>query len=192
MTVKHTNTDAHRILWKHTHPESRYLWRYRRARSSRRPPRGHGWRRCGTAPWRSRPCSGSCTSCGNTSAIRWKINILIDVSGKSMFCYFNIYMRKLLPCRRELGTFQAKKNLKTLKVMKNEKKKKEIEELIQQTLRLKIFRLEGKVQCCHRKITRMSPFSSSPGSMVMQILVLLSPCTLLRWKKTKQKHKQQS
>lgn len=29
--------------------------------------------------------------------------------------------------------------------------------------------------------TRMSPFRSSPGSMVMQILVLLSPCTLLWW-----------
>lgn len=28
-------------------------------------------------------------------------------------------------------------------------------------------------------LTRMSPFRSRPGSMVMQILVLLSPCTLL-------------
>lgn len=29
-------------------------------------------------------------------------------------------------------------------------------------------------------LTRMSPFSSSPGSMVMQMLVWLSPCTLLK------------
>lgn len=30
------------------------------------------------------------------------------------------------------------------------------------------------------KLTRMSPFRRRPGSMVMQILVLLSPCTLLQ------------
>lgn len=36
-------------------------------------------------------------------------------------------------------------------------------------------------------LTRMSPFSSSPGSMVMQMLVLLSPCTLL-WLKMEKKN----
>lgn len=53
-------------------------------------------------------------------------------------------------------------------------------------------------------LTKMSPFSSRPGSMVMQMLVLLSPCTLLwvkeanvllksnNWFISKCKHKQWS
>lgn len=52
-----------------THPEDCYLWRSHPARSSRKPPRGRGWRRCGTAPWTPHLWSGFWSACGNTSTV---------------------------------------------------------------------------------------------------------------------------
>lgn len=52
-----------------THPEDCYLWRYHPARFSRKPPRGRGWRRCGTAPWTPHLWLGFWSACGNTSTV---------------------------------------------------------------------------------------------------------------------------
>ena len=52
-----------------------------------------------------------------------------------------------------------------------------------QSLRERMMREKESERCS--VLTKMSPFSSRPGSMVMQILVWLSPCTLL-WQQQNQ------
>lgn len=67
--LKKISYDHTMIKGTNTHPEDCYLWRSHPARSSRKPPRGRGWRRCGTAPWTQHLWWGFWSACGNTSAV---------------------------------------------------------------------------------------------------------------------------